>query len=405
MPHTAGFLDAVASSRISKAMYFDYLATTPLDKRVAHEMAPFWAEAFGNPHSSDHAYGFEASQAVAKAQDRLNGLIPPKARGGRWVFTSGASEANNLAIKGAAEQALSSGNPRRRILVSAIEHACVLESARYLEGRGFSIEYLPVNNDGVLDLDEAGRKIGADVLLVSVMWANNEIGTIQPIGEVLELCHAHGVLFHSDAAQAAGKIPLELSSGAFPDLVSLSGHKMYGPKGIGVLYVAEGVALAAQIHGGGQQGGLRAGTVPVPLVVGLGEAARFAIEDMERDAARLARFRDGFERALKDAFPDLRVNGGEAPRLAQVSHFQIPDVDMGDLMTAMEDVAFSRGSACGSAKDQVSHVLAAMRMEFFAHECLRVSFGRMTTDEEAGEMTTRLIETAQALRDAQKKYA
>jgi cysteine desulfurase len=387
-------------------MYFDFLATTPLDDRVRAKMDAFWQTQFGNPHSADHSYGFEAAQAVEAAAAQLNALLPLSAQNGQWIFTSGASEANNLALKGIAEDAaMNGGSDRRRILVSAIEHACVIETARYLERRGFAVEFLPVNNDGALDMDEFARRMGGDVLLVSVMWANNETGVIQPVADVARLCAEHGAIFHSDAAQAAGKIPLSAPEGFFPDMISLSAHKMYGPKGVGALYIGKGRKITPQIHGGGQQGGLRSGTVPVPLAAGLGAAALIAMQDMDQDAERLGAMRDRFEARLREAFDDLRINGEASPRLPQASNVQIPGVDMGDLIAALPEIAVSRGSACGSAKDQVSHVLAAMRMEFFAHECLRVSFGRTSDDDAADQIADLIVPVAQALRAAQKKYA
>lgn len=387
-------------------MYFDFLATTPLDARVRAKMDAFWHAQFGNPHSADHAYGFEAAQAVETAATQMSTLLPLSAQGGQWIFTSGASEANNLALKGIAEDATMNGNSdRRRILVSAIEHACVMETARYLEKRGFSVEFLPINNDGVLDMDEFSRRMKDDVLFVSVMWANNEIGTIQPVADVARFCKQYGAIFHSDAAQAAGKIMLDAPDGFFPDLISLSAHKMYGPKGIGALYIGKGRKVSPQIHGGGQQGGLRSGTVPVPLVAGLGAAVAVAMQDMGADAQRMSAMRDRFETRLREVFDDLRINGEASPRLPQASNLQIPGVDMGDLIAALPEIAVSRGSACGSAKDQVSHVLAAMRMEFFAHECLRVSFGRTSNDDAADQLADLIIPVAQSLRAAQKKYA
>lgn len=386
-------------------MYFDFLATTPLDDRIREKMDAYWHVQFGNPHSADHAYGFEAAQAVDSVTKQMKALLPLSAQGGKWVYTSGASEANNLSLKGVAEDALlNGGSDRRRILVSAIEHACVLESARYLERRGFKVEYLPVNNEGILDLDEFAHRINGDVLLVSVMWANNETGVIQPVEEIARLCRQHGALYHCDAAQAAGKIPLNAED-FFPDLLSLSAHKLYGPKGVGALYIRDGVMIAPQIHGGGQQKGLRAGTVPVPLVVGLGAAVSYAIDGMADEGARLARLRDRFETRLREEFSDFRINGDGAPRLPHASNFQIPGVDMGDLMAALPDIAVSRGAACGSGGGKVSHVLAAMRMEFFAHECLRVSFGRMIADDNAGILETAIIEVAHAIRGSSaQKY-
>lgn len=383
-------------------MYFDYLATTPLDPRVEKAMAPYWRDVFGNPHSLDHAYGLDAAKAVSDALHSLDALTAAYPAGGRWITTSGATEANNLALKGLAEQALYGpySSSRRRILVSAIEHPCVLATAAYLAQRGFIVEHLPVTNDGALDLGVLDEKLSDDVLCVSVMWANNETGVIQPIGEIAERCRRHGVYFHSDAAQVVGKISLVTVNGFLPDFIALSAHKFYGPKGIGALYAAQDMVqrLFPQMHGGGQQDGLRSGTLPVPLVVGLGAAASCAVSDMTAEAARLQDLRDGFERALSGTFPDFTVNGKNAPRLPHVSHFQIPGVDMADLLQLVPDIAVARGSACSTEKNDVSHVLAAMRMEFFAHECLRVSLGRMTTRGDVEALTALLIDGATQLR-------
>lgn len=384
-------------------MYFDYLATTPLDDRVLQAMQPYWTVAFGNPHSHDHAYGMEAKQAVERARAGLDTLLPRALRNtGRWVFTSGATEANNLVLKGLAEaDTFPAPAGRRRILISAIEHACVLQSAAWLSRRGYIVEQLPVTNDGVLDLDELVAKLSDDVLLVSVMWANNETGVVQPVADIARLCRAHGALFHSDAAQAAGKIPLELPYSLFPDFITLSAHKLYGPKGIGALYATGNNTdkLSPQIHGGGQQDGLRAGTLPMPLIAGMGAAAEIAVRECGGDGLRLQALRNSFERHLTGAFPDLRVNGATAPRLPHVSHIQIPGVEMGDLLSALPEIAVSRGSACGGHAGKVSHVMAAMRMEFFAHECLRISFGRPTTPGDVEALTSLLIETATNIRD------
>ncbi|MBV8652967.1 MAG: aminotransferase class V-fold PLP-dependent enzyme, partial [Alphaproteobacteria bacterium] len=315
------------STRNDRPVYLDYQATTPTDPRVLQAMLPWFSESFGNPHST-HRFGREAHDAVERARGQIAALIGADPR--EIVFTSGATESNNLAIKGAArfERTMRGDSGKDHIVTLATEHKCVLESCAALVSEGFSVDVLPVRADGLVDLDRLAAAIGPRTLLVSVMAVNNEIGTIQPLAEIGTLCRARGVLFHSDAAQAAGKIPLDVEAMKL-DLVSISGHKLYAPKGIGALYVRRRprVRLAPLIDGGGQERGLRSGTLPAPLCIALGEACAIAQDDMTTEAARLTalrRLRDRLWTDLARRVPGLRLNGDAEHRLPGSLNFGFP---------------------------------------------------------------------------------
>ena len=366
-----------------KLIYADYQATTPVDPRVVERMAPHWNETFGNPHSSDHAVGWRAGKAVQEASDSVAGLIGADAD--EIVFTSGATEANNLALFGLARRAPLG---RKRILVSAIEHKCVLAAARALSDReGFVVETIPVDGEGFVDLAELEARLGDDVLVVSVMAVNNEVGTIQDIPRISALLAARGIPLHCDAAQA----PCAMEMGglaAHADLISLSGHKMYGPQGIGALHIRRDLQVRIEplIHGGGQQNGLRSGTLPLPLCVGIGAAARLfggaeAVGEMER----VARQRDRFVELVQPSGWPVSVNGPRATRRHPGNaNVRFEGVDAHEVLGVLQPrLAASTGAACTSGVPEPSHVLAALGLSAAACDAsVRFSFGRFTRDEE-----------------------
>lgn len=366
--------------RPNRPIYLDHHATTPADPRVLAAMRPWWEENFANPHSAEHAMGRAAEAAVEEARAHVAELLGADPR--EVVFTSGATEANNLAIKGAARFAGRDGP--RRIITLATEHKCVLESVRDLAGEGFEPVILPVRPDGLLELDMLRAALEVPTLLVSIMAVNNETGVIQPLAEIGALVKAHGALFHTDAAQAAGRIALDVED-ARADLVSLSAHKMYGPKGIGALYVRRRprVRLTPLFSGGGQERGLRSGTLPAPLVVGFGEAARIAAGEGLLDTGRIAGQRDILLGGLDADIPGLRVNGAAEARVAGNLNLTFPEVSAAALLEALPDLMLSTGSACTSAAITPSHVLAAMGMSpEEAARTLRIGLGRFTSPGE-----------------------
>ena len=369
--------------RSNRPIYLDNHATTPLDPRVLAAMRPWWEENFANPHSVEHAMGRAAEEAVEAARAEVAGLIGADAR--EIILTSGATEANNLAIKGAARFAAQQGSDRRRIVTLATEHKCVLESVRDLAAEGFEPIVLPVGPEGLADLDRLRDSIDDRTLLVSVMAVNNEIGVVQDLEAIGGIARAAGALFHTDAAQAAGRIPLDVEE-IRADLLSLSGHKIYGPKGVGALYVRRRprVRLAPLFSGGGQERGLRAGTLPAPLIVGLGEAARVAAIEMMLDTGRIAGQRDRFLAALRAEVPEVRVNGSQDQRVAGNLNLTFPGpVDAQAIMAASPEVCVSTGSACSSAAVEPSYVLQALGMpERDARATLRIGIGRFTSPQD-----------------------
>lgn len=354
------------------SIYLDYQATTPADPAVVAAMEPFWTQKFGNPHSQ-HRHGWEAEAAVEVARRKIAALAgaAPEA----VVFTSGATEANNLALKGVMAAAT-----RRRIVTLATEHSCVLESARWLESKGHGLTVLGVGADGLVDLDALSAALGEDVALVSVMAVNNEIGVIQPLAEIAARAHAAGALFHCDAAQGYGKIPLDMAALGI-DLMSLSAHKVYGPKGIGALLVRPGVALEPQMHGGGQEGGgLRSGTLPAPLAVGFGKAAELASVHMEADRAHADALWDAFLAALPVPYA---INGDTAHRWKGNLNIRFEGLDGDRLIADLRRVSISSGAACASAKGRLSHVLEALGLtRLQAKASLRIGWGRFSTVED-----------------------
>ncbi len=358
-------------------VYLDNQATTPCDPRVVAAMLPFFTQRFGNAHSAEHAMGHDAEAAVEAARAQVADLIGAEPR--EVVFTSGATEANNLAIKGAARFAAAQGSERRRVITVATEHKCVLESVADLRAEGFDPVFLPVSADGLADPAALRAALAEPTVLVSVMAANNETGVLQNLAGLAQLAHDAGALFHTDAAQALGKVPFGVAG---IDLASFSAHKVYGPKGVGALYVRRRprARLLPLFSGGGQERGLRSGTLPTPLAVGFGEACRIAAAEMVPEAARLTALRDRLLDGLADRLPGLRVNGTLAHRLPGNLNITLPHASALDVMRATPALCVSTGSACSSAEVAPSYVLAAMGLSpAQAARSLRVGLGRFTS--------------------------
>ena len=366
----------------SPPVYLDNQSSTRVDPRVLETMLPYFTEEFGNPHSASHPYGQMAAEAVERARDEIASLISADPR--EIVFTSGATESNNLAIKGAALFARAhpqAGQPRDHIVTLQTEHKCVLESCKALEREGFAVTWLPVEPNGLVSLSALAEAITERTLLVSVMAAHDEIGVIQPLAEIGALCRAKGVLFHTDAAQAFGKIPLDVEAMGIA-LLSISGHKIYGPKGIGALYIRRRprVRLLPLIDGGGQERSLRSGTLPTPLCVGLGRAAAIAGADMAREAERLRQLRDRLWTNLSRRVPGLRLNGDPERRLPGSLNLSFPGISAQELIEASPAIAISTGSACTSAAVEPSYVLRAVGLsDEIANSSIRIGLGRFTT--------------------------
>jgi cysteine desulfurase len=365
--------------RPDSPVYLDNQATTRCDPRVLEAMLPWFSEHYGNPHSVEHVMGRKAETAVEEARAQVGGLIG--AEGREIIFTSGATESNNIAIKGAARMAASLGNARRRIVAVATEHKCVLESVADLAAEGFEPVFLPVGADGLLDPDTVRDALHTPTLLVSIMAVNNETGVIQDLAGLASIAKQAGALIHSDLAQAVGKIPLDLS-GWKVDLASISGHKLCGPKGVGALFVRRRprVRLSPLFSGGGQERGLRSGTLPAPLIVGLGEACRLAGSEMAAEAERVAGLRGGLLDRLREGVPGIQVNGSMQARIAGNLNLTFPRAKASDLMAALPDLCVSTGSACSSAAVEPSYVLRAMGVsDAEAERTLRIGIGRFTS--------------------------
>ncbi|MSQ71786.1 MAG: IscS subfamily cysteine desulfurase [Betaproteobacteria bacterium] len=359
-------------------IYLDYSATTPVDPRVAQKMIPYLTELFGNPASRSHAYGWTAEKAVEEAREHVAKLMNADPR--EIIWTSGATEGNNLAIKGAAHFYKGKG---KHIITVKTEHKAVLDTVRELERQGFQATYLDPEPNGLLDLEKLKAAIRPDTIVVSVMMVNNEIGVIQPVAEIGEICRAKGIIFHCDAVQAAGKTTIDLQKLKI-DLLTVTAHKVYGPKGIGALYVRRKprVRIEAQIHGGGHERGLRSGTLPVHQIVGMGEAFRIAREEMAAENERVRRLRDKLWDGLKD-MEEVYVNGDMAQRTPHNLNVSFNFVEGESLIMAIKDVAVSSGSACTSASLEPSYVLRALgRSDELAHSSIRMTLGRFTSEAE-----------------------
>lgn len=375
-------------------IYMDYQATTPVDQRVMDEMLPYFSEKFGNPHSRTHKFGWEAEAAVEEARNSVAELIGTEPKS--IVFTSGATEANNLALKGVAHFYKESKN---HIITVVTEHKCVLDTCRYLEQEGFRVTYLHVKRNGVLDLKNLEDAITDKTILVSVMSVNNEVGVIQPLKEIGEICRKHGIFFHTDAAQAFGKIPIDVQEMKI-DLLSISGHKIYGPKGIGALYVSRRprVRLSALISGGGQERGMRSGTLPTPLVVGLGAAAKYAKADMEEERVRIKHLSDKFIDAILK-IPETYLNGDRLNRYPGCINISFAAIEGESMIAAIKDIAVSSGSACTSSSLEPSYVLRSLGVgDDLAHTSLRFGIGRFTKEEEVNYAISLIEKAVERLR-------
>lgn len=383
-------------------IYLDNHATTPMDPRVFEAMKPFFIEHFGNAASRNHAFGWEAEEAVEKARKQLAELVGATAK--EIVFTSGATESNNLALKGVAEMYAQKGN---HIITAATEHKAVLDTCKRLEKHGCKVTYLPVRPDGLIDLDLLKDAFTDQTILVSIMYGNNEIGTIQPIREIGAMCRERGVLLHSDATQAVGKIPVNVLADNI-DLMSFTGHKMYGPKGVGALYVRRKnprVQLTAQLDGGGHERGMRSGTLNVPGIVGFGAAAALAQAEMEADMAKARALRDRLQKAIEAELDEVYINGTMEHRLPHNLNISFAYVEGESLLMGINDIAVSSGSACTSATLEPSYVLKALGAgDDLAHSSIRFGIGRFTTEEEIDYTAAKMIDVVKKLRELSPLY-
>jgi cysteine desulfurase len=383
-------------------IYMDNHATTPLDPRVLDAMLPFFKDQFGNAASRNHAFGWAAEEAVEKARKQTATLIGANAK--EIIFTSGATESNNLAIKGAAEMYAERGN---HIITAATEHKAVLDTCKRLEKSGCRVTYLPVKQDGLIDLDQLREAITNKTILVSIMYANNEIGVVQPIAEIGKICKEKGVLLHSDATQAVGKIPVNVIADNV-DLLSLSGHKMYGPKGVGALYVRRRnprVQLTAQMDGGGHERGMRSGTLNVPGIVGLGKACELCGAEMQEEAKRMAELRDRLKDRLLAELDELYINGSMEHRLPNNLNISFAYVEGESLLMGINDIAVSSGSACTSATLEPSYVLKALGAgDDIAHSSIRFGLGRFNTVEHVDYAAEKVISVVKKLRELSPLY-
>lgn len=397
VPNTGGFEPAKTVVQAGRPVYLDLQATTPLDPRVLDAMLPYLTEQFGNPHSRTHAYGWEAEGAMEAARERVAALIGADAK--EIVFTSGATESNNIAIKGVARFYAAK---KRHVITTQTEHKCVLDSCRQLEEDGTcTVTYLPVQKNGIVDLAVLEGAITPETSLVSVMMVNNEIGVVQPIREIGEICRQKGVFFHTDAAQAAGKIPIDVNEMKI-DLLSISGHKIYGPKGVGALYVRRRprVRIHAVQSGGGQERGIRSGTVPTPLVVGLGEACEVGRVEMAYDGEHVDRLSRRLVEGITQQIPQVVRNGDAAQTYAGCVNLSFSFVEGESLLMALKKIALSSGSACTSASLEPSYVLRALGTDDeLAHSSIRFGIGRFTTEEEIDFCIAETVRHVQRLRE------
>lgn len=384
-----------------RPLYMDVQATTPVDPRVLDAMLPYLTSLYGNPHSRTHAYGWETDEAAEKARKQVADLIGADPR--EIVFTSGATESNNMVIKGVARFYKAKKN---HVITTQIEHKCVLDSCRALEAEGMEVTYLPVNKNGIINLEDLENTMKPETSLVSVMMVNNEIGVRQPVEEIGELCRSRKIFFHTDAAQAVGKMPVDVN-GMKIDLLSISGHKLYGPKGIGALYVRRRprVRLEPIMSGGGQERGMRSGTLPAPLLVGLGAACELSGREMEYDYAHVSEMADRLINGLTSKLDHIIRNGDEHNTYPGCVNFSFAYVEGESLLMAMKDVALSSGSACTSASLEPSYVLRAVGAdEDLAHSSIRFGIGRFTTEEEVDYTIQKCVSSVNHLREMSPLY-
>ena len=375
-------------------IYLDNHSTTQVDPRVLEEMLPYLTDRFGNAASRSHSFGWAADKAVETARARVATLIG--AKNDEIVFTSGATESDNLAIKGVAEAHRGKGN---HIITAVTEHKAVLDSCKRLEKYGYRVTYLPVQKDGLLSHEDLKRAMDSKTILVTVMAANNEIGVLQPIAEIGKFCRERGVIFHSDAAQALGKIPIDVARQNI-DLLSISAHKAYGPKGVGALYVRTGVEIAPTIDGGGHEDGMRSGTLNVPGIVGLGKACAICRDEMPHESCRIAGLRNRLREKIQSSLDEVFVNGSMESRLPGNLNMSFAGGDGEELMTAIDDIAVSSGAACTSAHVEPSYVLKALGVsDALAQGSIRFGIGRFNTEAEIDYAAAKLIHTVQQLRE------
>ncbi len=383
-------------------IYMDYHATTPVDPRVVDAMLPYFTSHFGNAASRNHAFGWEAEEAVETARRQVADLVGANAK--EIIFTSGATESNNLAIKGVAEMYREKGN---HVITCVTEHKAVIDTCKKLEKQGGRVTYLPVQKDGRIDLDDLRAAITDKTILITLMTANNEIGVLQPIAEIGAVAKEKGILFHTDAVQAVGKVPFNVND-ARVDLVSMSAHKLYGPKGVGALYVRRRnprVLLAEQISGGGHERGMRSGTLNVPGIVGLGAAAALAQAEMSSEGQRLRTLRDRLNAKLHANLDELYINGSMEHRLPHNLNVSFAYVEGESLLMGINDVAVSSGSACTSASLEPSYVLKALGAgDDLAHSSIRFGLGRWTTEEEVDYVVDKLTTVVRRLREMSPLY-
>jgi cysteine desulfurase len=380
----------------------DNHATTPMDPRVLEEMLPYFMEKFGNAASRNHSFGWAAEEGVETARERIAKLVGATTK--EIIFTSGATESDNLAIKGVAEMYKEKGN---HIITAVTEHKAVLDTCKRLEKYGYRVTYLPVQKDGLIDLDDLKRALDDKTILVTIMAANNEIGVLQPVEQIGKLCRERGVIFHSDATQAVGKIPVDVNKQNI-DVMSISAHKMYGPKGVGALYVRRKnprVQISAIIDGGGHERGMRSGTLNVPGIVGLGKACAIATEEMPKEACHLAGLRNRLKDSIMSRLDETYINGSMEHRLPGNLNISFAYVEGESLLMGINDIAVSSGSACTSATLEPSYVLKALGAgDDLAHSSIRFGLGRFNTEAEVDYVADRVVETVQRLRELSPLY-
>jgi len=387
---------------VTLPIYMDNHATTPVDPRVLEEMLPYFTNKFGNAASRNHSFGWAGEEAIETARERIAKLIGATPK--EIIFTSGATESDNLAIKGVAEMYREKGN---HIITAVTEHKAVLDTCKRLEKYGFRVTYLPVQKDGLVDLDDLKRAMDEKTILVTIMAANNEIGVVQPIAEIGKLCHEKGVIFHTDATQYVGKVPMDVIKQNL-DLVSISGHKMYGPKGVGALYVRRKnprVQLSPLIDGGGHERGMRSGTLNVPGIAGLGKACAICSEEMPQESCRMAGLRNRLRDKIMSSLDEVYINGSMEHRLPNNLNISFAYVEGESLLMGINDIAVSSGSACTSATLEPSYVLKALGTgDDLAHSSIRFGLGRFNTEAEVDYVAARVTETVQRLRELSPLY-
>jgi cysteine desulfurase len=383
-------------------IYLDYSATTPTDPRVVEKMMPYFTKIFGNAASRNHSYGWEAEEAVEKAREQIADLIGASSK--EIIFTSGSTESNNIALQGIAEMHKEKGN---HIITCLTEHKAILDPAHYLESQGYKVTFLKVDEQGMISLDDLKNAITEKTILISLMAANNEIGVLHPVKEIGEIARERGVFFHTDATQAVGKVPINVEEMNI-DLLSLSGHKIYAPKGAGALYVRRRnprVRLAPVVHGGGHERGMRSGTLNVTGIVGLGEACAICKEELPLEMKRLTHLRDKLHKGLTEKVDYLVLNGHPEHRLPGLLNLSFSYIEGESLMMGIENIAVSSGSACTSASLEPSYVLRALGVgDEAAHSSIRFSLGRFTTEEEVAQVTKQMVDVATRLREMSPLY-